>query len=288
MPQATATERRRRFRALLERTAVTHPASVFDAASARLAEAAGFELGLFAGSVGSAVVLGAPDLVVLTLSEFAAQAARVGRGNGLPLIVDADHGYGNALNVMRTVEELETAGVAALTIEDTLLPRRFGGPEGELISRDEYRDKLRAALAARSDPALCLLGRLSVARAGIDETRARLADCAVAGVDAVMLQGALDFDELQAVRDAAPDMLLVLSGQPAANDVLAANGVRIVFQGHLPYFVMLRALYEAYVEAQETGSTAGLRERALSAELQSVALRGNEYAAWTKEYLGGS
>jgi carboxyvinyl-carboxyphosphonate phosphorylmutase len=288
MPQTTATERRRRFRALLSRRTVTHPASVFDAASARLAEAAGFELGLFAGSVGSAVVLGAPDIVVLTLSEFAAQAARVGRGNGLPLIVDADHGYGNALNVMRTVEELEMSGVAALTIEDTLLPRRYAGPEGELISRDEYRDKLLAGLAARNDPELCVLGRLSVARAGLDETRARLADCAAVGVDAVMLQGALDFDQLQAVREDAPDMPLVLSGQPAANDVLAANGVRIVFQGHLPYFVMLRALHDAYVEAHATGSTAGLRDRALSPELQSVALRGDEYASWTREYLSGS
>ncbi len=287
MPQTTPAERRRRFRTLLAREAVTHPASVFDAASARLAEAAGFELGLFAGSVASAVVLGAPDIVVLTLSEFAAQASRVGRGNGLPLIVDADHGYGNALNVMRTVEELETAGVAALTIEDTQLPRRYGGPEGELISREEYRDKLRAALAARTDPALCVLGRLSVARAGVDETRARLADCAAAGVDAVMLQGALDFEQLQSVREAAPDMPLVLSVQAAANDVLAANRVRIVFQGHLPYFVMLRALYDAYVEAHETGSTAGLSSRALPAELQAAALRGEEYAAWAREYLDG-
>jgi carboxyvinyl-carboxyphosphonate phosphorylmutase len=73
---------------------------------------------MLAGSVASLAVLGAPDLVLLTLTEFAEQARRITRAIDLPLIVDADHGYGNALNVMRTVEELETAGVAAITIED--------------------------------------------------------------------------------------------------------------------------------------------------------------------------
>ena len=81
-----------------------HPASVFDAMSARMAVSLGFEVGMFAGSIGSGTVLGAPDLVVLTLTEFAEQIRRIARGSDLPLMVDADHGYGNALNVMRTVE----------------------------------------------------------------------------------------------------------------------------------------------------------------------------------------
>ena len=76
----------------------------------------GFEAGMFAGSVASLTVLGAPDLIVLTLSEFAAQAYRINRAGNLPLMVDADHGYGNALNVMRTVQELETAGVAGMPL----------------------------------------------------------------------------------------------------------------------------------------------------------------------------
>ena len=81
---------------------------------------------MFAGSIASFIVLGAPDVVVLTLTEFAQQAYRINRAGKLPLLVDADHGYGNALSVKRTVEELETAGVAALTIEDTALPTGFG------------------------------------------------------------------------------------------------------------------------------------------------------------------
>ncbi|HET7594321.1 MAG TPA: isocitrate lyase/phosphoenolpyruvate mutase family protein, partial [Stellaceae bacterium] len=120
------TERRRRFRAILPGQRCIRPASVFDAISARIAEDLGFEAGMFAGSVASLAVLGAPDLIVLTLSEFAGQAYRICRAGNLALLVDADHGYGNALNVMRTVQELETAGVAALTIEDTALPAGFG------------------------------------------------------------------------------------------------------------------------------------------------------------------
>ncbi|HET6197953.1 MAG TPA: isocitrate lyase/phosphoenolpyruvate mutase family protein, partial [Acetobacteraceae bacterium] len=97
------TDRRTRFRAVLNGTACVHPGSVYDPISARIAEDLGFELGMFAGSTASLTVLGAPDLIVLTLSEFAQQAYRINRAGGLPLMVDADHGYGNALNVKRTV-----------------------------------------------------------------------------------------------------------------------------------------------------------------------------------------
>ena len=125
------TERRERFRALLSGQRCVHPGSVYEPADrVRIAEDSGFEVGMFSGSVGSMAVLGAPDLVVLTLSEFAAQANRICRAGNLALLVDADHGYGNALNVRRTVEELETAGICAMSIEDTVLPRPYG-PEGK-------------------------------------------------------------------------------------------------------------------------------------------------------------
>src|SRR5579872_3970808 len=119
-------DRRKRFREVLAGERCIHPGSVFDPISARIAEDLGFEVGMFAGSVASMAVLGAPDLIVLTLSEFAAQAYRINRAGNLPLLVDADHGYGNALNVKRTVEELETAGVCCSSIEDTELPQPFG------------------------------------------------------------------------------------------------------------------------------------------------------------------
>src|SRR5258708_31060245 len=101
------TERRRRFRAICAGTRCVRPASVFDAVSARIAEDLGFEIGMFAGSVASLAVLGAPDLIVVTLTEFAEQAYRICRAGNLPLLVDAEHAHGNALNVMRTVQELD-------------------------------------------------------------------------------------------------------------------------------------------------------------------------------------
>src|SRR5260370_34625601 len=201
------TERRRRFRAILSGTRCVRPASVFDAVSARIAEDLGFEAGMFAGSVASLAVLGAPDLIVLTLTEFAEQACRICRAGGLPLLVDADHGYGNALNVMRTVQELETSGVAALTIEDTALPAGFGtADKARLLSIEEGVGKLRAALAARQDKLLAIVGRTSaVSIAGIDDAAARAKAYAAAGVDALLFVRVQTRGPLEAV--AAPGKL---------------------------------------------------------------------------------
>src|ERR1700686_3835834 len=155
------TDRRQRFRAVLAGNQCIHPGSVFDPISARFAEELGFGVGMCAVSIASFTVLGAPDLIVLTLTEFAAQAHRINRAGKLPLLVDADHGYGNALNVMRTVQELETAGVAAMCIEDTLLPKTYGEKNPTLISLEEGVGKMRAALAAREDKSLTIIGRTS-------------------------------------------------------------------------------------------------------------------------------
>ena len=145
------TEQRRRFRAILDGTACLSPASVYDPLSARVAESVGYRLGILAGSVSSNTTLAAPDLILLTLTDFADQVRRIMRVSDLSLLVDADHGYGNALNVMRTVQELEHAGVSAMSIEDTALPIRFGQAEGadELISTAEMIGKLRENLGAR-------------------------------------------------------------------------------------------------------------------------------------------
>ncbi len=135
------TKRRERFRALIAGEQCVHPGSVYDAISARIAEDLGFEVGMFAGSVGAMTVIGAPDLITLTLTEFAQQAYRICRAGDLALLVDADHGYGNALNVMRTVQELENAGVAAMSIEDTDLPAPFGVAKPRLLNSASYSRK---------------------------------------------------------------------------------------------------------------------------------------------------
>src|SRR6201993_5354595 len=121
----TFRQRREKLRSVLAGASCIHPGSVYDAISIRIAEALGFEIGMFGGSVASLAVLGDPDITLITLTELAEQMRRMSRAASLPVLVDADHGYGNALNVRRTIEDLETAGAAGLTIEDTLLPPAF-------------------------------------------------------------------------------------------------------------------------------------------------------------------
>ena len=285
------TERRERFRALLEGKACIHPASVFDPVSARIAEDLGFELGMFAGSIASLVVLGAPDQALITLSEFAEQAHRICRAGALPLLVDADHGYGNALNVMRTVEELETAGIAALTIEDTALPQSFGaGAAAKLISVEEGVGKMKAALAARRDPRLAIVGRTSaVAISGLDDALARARAYQAAGVDALFFTGVRTRAHLEALA-AGCKVPIVLGGVGAdLNDreYLGAQGVRISLQGHQPFMAAVAAVRETMKALREGTPPAKLANIA-SAQLMQQVSRDGDYARWSESFLGGS
>src|SRR6476659_3555358 len=127
-------KRRDALRLILAGSRCIRPGSVYDAISIRIAEDLGFEVGMFGGSVASLAVLGDPDVTLITLTELAEQMRRMSRAGTLPVLVDADHGYGNAMNVRRTVEEMEVAGAAGLTIEDTLLPQAYGETTTRLIS----------------------------------------------------------------------------------------------------------------------------------------------------------
>ena len=286
MPLATFTERRTRLRELLAAPQVTIPGSVFDPTSARLARAAGYEMGLLGGSVASAVALGAPDIVLLTLSDFVEQARRITRASDICMMVDADHGYGNAVNVRRTVQDLEAAGVCAMSIEDTLLPRRFGGKDGELISREEFAAKLHAAMDAKTDPSLVLVGRTAgLTAGGVDELVARVKICAEAGVDAVFATGVRSLDEVRAIA-AACDAPLLVNALPVSDDELVANQVRVVMQGHIPYFVALKALYDSFLFLRNGGTPEDLRTRALSPEEQAIALDEGAAKELIAKYLG--
>jgi carboxyvinyl-carboxyphosphonate phosphorylmutase len=281
-------ERRARYRRVLAGNACVHPASVFDPISARLAESLGFEIGMFAGSIASGTVLGAPDWVVLTLTEFAEQIHRITRAGTLSLMVDADHGYGNALNVMRTVEELETAGVAALTIEDTILPQPFGGKGEGLISVAEMRGKLRGAVTARQDPSLVLIGRTSALRhGGLEEMLRRVKAYQDAGVDALFIVGARTRAEVEAIHQATSLPLLLGGASAELSDrtFLAAHGVRIALQGHHPFYAGIKAVYETLKHLKDGGSPADLKDHVASEALVNLALRQADYNRWQQDYL---
>jgi carboxyvinyl-carboxyphosphonate phosphorylmutase len=283
-------ERRERFRALMAGSRCVHTGSVYDAISARIAEDLGFEVGIFSGSIGSMAVLGAPDLVVLTLTEFAAQANRVCRAGNLCLLVDADHGYGNALNVRRTVEELETAGVCAMSIEDTVLPRPYG-PSGKptLIPVEEGIGKMQAALSARQDKRLCIAGRTSaLAITGLDDAMARAKAYEAAGVDAIFLAGGVTTEAIEAISAEIRIPLITGGGAGPLGDLdwMAAHGVRVALQGHAPFSAAVQAVYDTLKALREGAKPAELRGIA-SPELMQRVTRAADYRQWTKDFLGG-
>ncbi len=285
------TERRERFRTLLAGDSCVHPGSVFDPISARIAEDLGFEVGMFAGSVASLTVLGAPDIIILTLSEFADQAYRICRAGNLALLVDADHGYGNAMNVKRTVEELETAGVAALSIEDTDLPQPHGTVgSSRMIPIEEGVGKMRAALEGRQDPNLVIAGRTSaVAITGIDDAVARAKAYEAAGVDALFFVGVKTKAELEALRSAV-DLPFILGGRgPELSDLdyLAGQGVRVCLQGHQPFMAAVQAVHDT-LKALRDGAEPGDLKGVASGDLMKSVTRDADYDRWMRTFLGES
>ena len=282
-------EQRKRLRAMLAGTKCWSPASVFDPLSARVAESVGYEIGMLAGSVASNTTLAAPDLIVLTLTEFADQIRRIMRASKLSLIVDADHGYGNALNVMRTIQELEHAGVSALSIEDTALPTRYGqaGGTDELIAVEEMVGKLRAAVAARQDPSLVIAGRTAALKAEDTERAvARARVYAATGVDAIFIVGLEKLEQIEAIH-AAVKLPLIVGSAPASlkREDLAARGARILLQGHLPIAAAVKAVHEIYTHLYNGGAPADLKARTASAQEMERLVDGASYKQWQREYL---
>ncbi len=286
-PPSTA-ERRAAFRAILAGGQCIHPASVHDPIAGRVAADLGFEAAMFAGSVASLTVLGAPDIIVLTLSEFADQARRICRAGAPPLLVDADHGYGNALNVMRTVEELETAGIAALTIEDTDLPRGHGVAEPGLLPLDAGLGKMRAAVAAREEKGLVVVARTSAVNlVNLDEAIRRTRAYATTGVDALFYTGVSDWDQLAAIQAVANGLPIILGGTPATmadKARLAAHGVRVALQGHQPFAAAVAAIH-ATLKALRDGTPPAELQGIAPASLMKAVTREADYAAWTREFL---
>ena len=292
-------ERRAKFRAVIHGQTCVYPGSVHDPMVARIAEDLGFEIGMFAGSIASMTVLGAPDHIVLTLTEFAEQAQRISRACTLPLMVDADHGYGNALNVMRTVEELENAGVSGLSIEDTELPQPFGANRkpARLLLVEEGVGKMRAAIAARRDPELVIAGRTSAMGInGVEDAIVRAKAYEEAGVDIILLIGVRTREQLEAVT-AAVSLPLILGGAgpdlggagPAIDDrdYLSAQRVRICVQGHQPIRASVQAIYNT-LKALREGTPPAQLENLASGDLMTLVTRGEDYDRWMGDYLKSS
>ena len=280
--------RREKLRSILSGPACIHPGSVYDAISIRIADDLGFPLGMFGGSVASLAVLGDPDITLITLTELAEQMRRMSRASALPVLVDADHGYGNALNVRRTVQELETAGAAGLTIVDPLLPAAFGEAKTQLISLEEGVGKMKAALSGRSDPSLVIMGRTGAAAiTSLEDAIRRARAYEATGVDALFFTGVKSRAELEAIV-AATHLPIVLGGAPDelnAIDYLASQRVRIALQGHAPIAAAMQAVYETQKALREGTPPKNLKGLP-SPDLTSRVMREADVKARSADLLG--
>lgn len=257
-------DRPARLRTLLNGGGTIVAPGVYDALGARLVEQAGFDVVYMTGFGTSASLLGRPDIGLLGLSEMVDNARRIVTATDLPLIADADTGYGNPLNVIRTVQEYEQAGVAGLHIEDQVMPKRCGHMEGkEVVPADEFVRKIEAAVMARTDPDLVIIARTD-ARAphGVDDALDRARRCRDAGADVLFIEALRGEDELRLVADelaGSPLLFNWVDGgktPPLALDQVAALGYQIVIYPVTTVFAAMAAMRRALASIREHGTPA--------------------------------
>ena len=203
---------RQTLKQLLKRKKLLVAPGCFDGLSARLVQEAGFEAAYLSGGA-VARSMGIPDIGLVTMSESIERAVQVVSTIKIPIIADADTGYGNAVNLVRTVREFERAGVAAIHIEDQITPKRCGHLDGkEVISLGEMTQKLQAALAARTDPDFCIIARTDARGVnGFDDAIERGQAFAKLGVDAIFVEAPQSEEELAEIPRRIPDIPLLVN-----------------------------------------------------------------------------
>jgi oxaloacetate decarboxylase len=281
---------REQFRRVLTRPTCTLAANIFDPLSARIAQMLGYEVCVLSGSVGKAANLAVPDLVLSNMSDGVDHCRRILRSADVSLMVDAEDGFGNAVNVMRTVKELEAAGVSGIEIEDNAVPRQFHVSNPGLVSQAEQVGKLKAAVAARSDPTTVIIARTSaLAERPRDEALERIRAYSDTGAEALMLVGAhRGRSDLEAVHQVTTLPLCVLNPPPEVRndaDFLAAHGVRILMLGNPTYAVAVQAIYDSLKHLQDGGSLEALQDRQASPDLLRAVNRTDEFMQHQQTYF---
>jgi carboxyvinyl-carboxyphosphonate phosphorylmutase len=258
-----------RLRALMAKHAPVLAPGAYDTLSARLVEAAGFPAVYMTGFGAAASVLGRPDVGLLGMSEMVEHARRIVQAVGVPVIADADTGYGNAINVIRTVQEYEAAGVAAIHLEDQVAPKKCGHMEGkQVIPAAEMAEKLRAAVEARRSPDFLIIARTD-ARAVEDMAsaleRARL--YREAGADVLFVEAPQSEEEIAAVARAFPGAPLLFNWAeggktpPVALPRLRELGYAIVIFPISTLLAATRAIREVLAQIRGAGTPIPVMER---------------------------
>lgn len=260
-----------RFRQLMKSGKIIVAPGAFNAFSAKIIEQAGFDAVYMTGYGASADLLGLPDYGFLTMTEMANHASRMASAVNIPVIADGDTGYGNALNVRRTIAEYEKAGVAAIHLEDQVMPKRCGHMEGkQVIEALEFAKKIEAAVDARTDPDFVIIARTD-ARAvlGLDEAIRRAKMALAAGADMIFVEAPQSVDELKRVADEIDAPLMANMIEHGKTPLLSAQeleqmGYTLVIYPLATLYMAARAVQEAAAELKARGTTAGLVNRMLA------------------------
>lgn len=262
---------RKRLRQLVEAPELLVLPGAYDALSARILEQAGFGGVYFTGYGQSASCLGAPDVGLMTLTEMADRAARTAECLSVPLVCDGDTGFGNAVNVVRTVRAYERAGAAAIQLEDQTFPKRCGHMTGrQVIPAGEMAEKLRAAAAARRDPDFLIIARTDARTSlGLEEAVRRARLYAEAGADLLFVESLESVEEMREVNRRLPRPTVANMVEGGRSPALTAAELQAL--GYAAALFPVAALYAAAWAVRDlaqtlrgSGSTAACRERMLS------------------------
>ena len=276
------------FREVLSRPECTLAANIFDPLSARIAHMLGYEVCVLSGSVGKAANLGVPDGVLSNMSDVVDHCRRITRIADVSLMVDAEDGFGNAVNVVRTVREMEAAGVAGIEIEDNFVPRRFNVADPGLVSTEEQVGKLEAAVAARTDPTTVIVARsAALGLCPLDEALERVRAYSQTGAEALMLTGAQSREQLEAVHQATSLPLCVLSPPAdARNDqAFLDSNMSILMLGNPTFAVAVKAIHDSLKHLKDGGSLEDLSGRQASPDLLRQVNRADEFIALQERHV---
>jgi methylisocitrate lyase len=283
---------RKRLRELLARNSLLIAPGAFDGLSARLVEQAGFEAVYLSGGA-VARSAGFPDLGLMSMAEVIERAREVTAAVKIPVIADADTGYGNAVSVVRTVREFERAGVAAIHIEDQVTPKRCGHLEGkEVIAQGEMEDKIRAALEARSDPDFILIARTD-ARAvnSLDDAIARGRAFVKLGADAAFIEAAESEAELETIARELKDVPLIVNMTKGGKtpllpaERLETMGYRVAIFPSDTQRAAIHAMKETLAALKRDGSTEAMDKTMVSFKERDRIAGLEEWERMEKRYL---
>lgn len=284
-------DRKKARRLLLEGPVKRIPA-IYDGFSARIAQQIGFPAIAITGNALSGSVIGLPDVGLMSMAEVVHQAGRIAHTVDIPVLCDADTGYGGVLNVIRTVREFEAAGIAGIHLEDQVIPKRCGFVPGgvPVIDTKEYVKKIHAAVATRTDPSFLIIARTdAMKRSGLPEAARRARIYLEAGADAAMVIGANTVDELRSIhREAGGPFICVIQEFNESIDLtdeeLNEAGCTVAIHVGAARGAVVRTLYDVLGTLYREGSTKSVLDKIASFDEYNRAIGLPEWLDLEKKY----